>query len=359
LNEADLQAALLRVVVDRAPAAVPDATTVLAWESFAAGERVLPLLYELLEREPTDVTDDQREEIQLRQEAVQSRCVTLEHHAIESSSELARRGVRTAILKGIATAHLDYPDPSWRDFADVDLLVDPEDRARATTVLERGNWVQRYALPQGHERFTHAITFVRDGIELDLHQRIGHRSLGLLVPTTELLDRTVAFEVGGHTVRALADVDRLIHSAIHAVTSRRPTRRLSSTADVLLLTQRCASRAAEVLERSERWRMRPLLERAATEAFRAAQLPIDARWLEAMGRPTRRRDRLVEWAYLADRRRPLVEELAYLRLLPNWSARRRYVSGYFEVGADYAEQHGRASIGSQIRYAFAKLRSKA
>jgi hypothetical protein len=340
---------------------IPESATWSPWVSLARLEHVATLLYHLVDTVPTDLTEYQREEIRLRQQAVLSRCVQLEHELLDVAGMLAEHGIRAAVLKGVATARVDYQDPSWRQFVDVDVLIDPLDRIEATSVLQRAGWSQGYALPKGHELYTHAMTLVRERserVELDLHQHIGHRALGVLVPTRELLDRAVTFEIAGVELRALDEIDRLIHSAIHMVASRGPNRRLSSVADVLLAAERRPHLAREVLARAERWRVRSLVERAVLDAYELAQLQVRTEWEEAMLRPVRRRDRLVDRAYLSPVRRPVTEELAYLRLLPGWGDRWRYVCGYLATDDDYAQQHGRRSVGAQIGYVARKLRSR-
>ena len=54
-------------------------------------------------------------------------CVRLERVALEVTADLAAAGIETRLLKGAATARLDYDDPSWRSFGDVDLLVRSDD----------------------------------------------------------------------------------------------------------------------------------------------------------------------------------------------------------------------------------------
>ena len=82
------------------------------------------------------------------------------------------------------------------------------------------------------------------------------------------------FEVAGAQLRALDDIDRLIHATIHAVTSRGPTQRLSSLADVLLLADRRPQLAAEAIARAERWRVRSLIELGIRDAYEQAQLAV-------------------------------------------------------------------------------------
>ena len=359
MNEADRRAALLRVVVGRPGPVVPDSETWDAWMWLARSDRVSPLLFALVDAVPTDLTDEQRHDVRNLQGAALSRGVRLEHHLLVVTQLLTSQGIQSVVLKGGATAHLDYPDPSWREVGDIDVLVDPADLPRAVALVEGDGWIQGYALPAGHEEFTHTITFVHDGDELDLHQRLAHRALGLLVPARALLDRAITFEVAGVELHTLDDVDRMIHAAIHAVSSRGLYRRLSSEADVLLLASRQVDAAGEVL-RQRGIAAGPGDRRARVrDSCAAAQLDVFPEWSRAMRRPMGRRDRLVERAYLGRSRRPVTEELAYLRLLPGWGHRWRYATGYFAVGPDYAAQHGRSGVRAQMRYVASKLRSGA
>ncbi|HEX5586136.1 MAG TPA: hypothetical protein VFZ17_02415, partial [Acidimicrobiia bacterium] len=114
--------------------------------------------------------------------------------------------------------------------------------------------------------------------------------------------------------------------------------------------------ADDVLARAERWRVRSVVERGVLDAYAGAQLDVPTAWIDAMRRPTRRRDRLVDRAYLSARRRPVVEELAYLRLLSGWRGRWQYVRGYFATDPEYASQHGRSGMRAQAKYVVSKLR---
>jgi hypothetical protein len=159
-------------------------------------------------------------------------------------------------------------------------------------------------------------------------------------------------------VHALDPRARLVHSAIHAVSSSGLTRHLSSVADVLLGTALHVGDAAEVLADAESWQVRSLLERAIEVSHSEAHLELDPAWLAAMASPVRRRDPLVDLAYLGPRRRPALEELAYLRLLPAWSDRWRYVRGHLVARGDPNEPNGRRSAWAHARYVAGKLRPR-
>jgi hypothetical protein len=57
--------------------------------------------------------------------------------ASEAAGLLARNGVRTVVLKGMDTAFSIFPQPGVRPLSDIDLLIDPADRARAGALLSQ------------------------------------------------------------------------------------------------------------------------------------------------------------------------------------------------------------------------------
>jgi hypothetical protein len=328
------------------------------WVELARTERVLPLLHHVVSSSGSDTAPALHEEADRFQLDVMATLVRFEHDLLGIAEVLSSGEVVFAVLKGVATAHLDYPDPALRQFADVDLLVAPKDLDRACTLLGTLGWIQAYALPRYHERFTHAVTLRSDRkVEVDLHQRLAHRALGELLPTRDLLANAVQFELAGRTLSALSKSDRLIHAAIHTQTSRPPYRRLSSSADVLVLTDQLADEAGLVLARAEAWRVRPLVEAAIRSAYDEASWPVPPPWVAAMSAPMHRRNRLVERAYLSERRRPLTEELAYLGLMHGWRDRAAYVRGFFFTDPDYSAQNERSGLVAQTRYLWSRLRS--
>lgn len=351
------RARLLRAAVGRTGPVEPDAADWATWVGLATAERVLPQLHQIAcatdELDPSQL--DQSRAIQLD---VAATMVRLEQRLLTVDEVLSGAGIRFAVLKGTATAHLDHPDPALRQFGDLDLLVDPAQLPAARAALEGRGWHQAYRLPRHHEAYTHAITFSDGSLaELDLHQRIAHRALGRLVPTAELLAGLDTFELAGGTVPALSRNDRLLHAAIHAVASRGDYRRLSSGIDVLVLTELTASDAGRVLERAAGWGVAPLLREGIRRVHEEAQLPLPEPWSAALAHPAAGGDRLVTAAYLGVGRRPALEELAHLRVLPGWRDRWRYLSGYFVIGRDRASGGGqREGLVTRVRYLWSRAR---
>jgi hypothetical protein len=351
LNAGEVRSALLRAAVGEVAGPVPSADDWSTWLWRARFERGIALLARLVELAQPELPDEALDDLRQYQASAMARCLRLEHHMLRVTRQFATAGVGSVVLKGGATSHLDYADPSHREFSDIDLLIHPAHRELACQVLAAAGWEQGYALPTGHERYYHAITFVLDGMELDLHQRISHRALGLRIRVDELLDRQQQFHIAGSSVSSLHPVDRLIHSAVHAATSTDPrNRKLCSTADVLVHVRSLEARAAEVLAQAEHWRVRPLVQHGITETFRQAQLELPRSWPAAIREPIRSRDRLLDRAYGDAVRHPVLEELAYLRVMPNWRDRWGQVSGYLRTNDLYVRQHHRSSGWAQLRY---------
>ena len=56
--------------------------------------------------------------------------------SVTASELLSSAGIRHAVLKGCATAQLDYPDPALRVTGDVDVLIGRDDYSLAIATLE-------------------------------------------------------------------------------------------------------------------------------------------------------------------------------------------------------------------------------
>jgi hypothetical protein len=164
--------------------------------------------------------------------------LVLERMLIDTRRRLARAdGIEPIVLKGPAVAHLDYPDPLWRDFGDIDLLVPaPQIRATIAAVESAGG---RRPMPEVRpgwdRRFAKSITLLdREGYEIDLHRTIAPGLFGLRVDPVRLFGHPDRFSVGGETFHALAPGARLLHACLHVAAGNREAR-MSSVVDVALL----------------------------------------------------------------------------------------------------------------------------
>ena len=133
---------------------------------------------------------------------------------------LGSQGIVPIALKGTSFLPRFYRSFDERTLDDVDLLVEPDDAARAIETLERAGW----AAPGGRER-THwlrssfEMPMVSPGpvtVALEIHWSLGQERR-YAVPVAALLDRAVAQEIAGRGIRRLDDVDAATHLLLHHV----------------------------------------------------------------------------------------------------------------------------------------------
>lgn len=175
-----------------------------------------------------DATGDQRHQIQERWAANQLHCLRVERLLVEAARILDDAAIEFRVLKGVAVAHLDYPDPSYREFGDADILVRSCHYARALEVLEEGDHLFG-RLELGSNPFaTKAATLITpQRLMLDVHCRLALGGLGASEPAV-LFEASQVIEVAGHILRAPPRSARLVHASLHHFTSvpvRRGTHR--------------------------------------------------------------------------------------------------------------------------------------
>lgn len=163
----------------------------------------------------SDPTPDIREshEIALRQS------LDAEAHSVRVTRRLSELGLENAVLKGLATAHLDYPSPSLRVTGDVDVLVRRNDIETVVSELGRDGYLR--TLPpfsaSWERRFSSSVTLAAPaGPEIDLHISLIQGELGRRLDADSLLRRGSGFELAGRTIPALDIFGRLVHACAHS-----------------------------------------------------------------------------------------------------------------------------------------------
>lgn len=161
-------------------------------------------------------TPDQREEAERyailgARHALQQEAELLDVHA-----RLLAAGIEVRVLKGLAVAHLDYLDPSFRASADLDLLVRSECLDDAVDLL--GTVGYRRELPERRPgfdaRFGKDVTLqARNRYEIDLHRLPLAGAIGLSLDLEALWSEHSTFHVGGVKLRALDAAGRFAHAA--------------------------------------------------------------------------------------------------------------------------------------------------
>jgi Uncharacterised nucleotidyltransferase len=229
--------------------------------------------------------DGQRNQLEELLQSWLANALRVEALLLGAIEVLDAAGIEHRVLKGVALAHTVYPDPSWRVFADVDVLLPSGAFTWAVETLGRELGTRRDApeLRPGFEtRFgKEALLRTADGLELDLHRTFVEGALGLTVHLPDLFASGQTFDLGGRPLTTLPPPQQLLHAAYAAVLGDWPPRR-SAQRDVAQIVLAFDPPPAEVLELAGRWRARAVLARALTGTWEAL----------TPGPPPR----LVEWA---------------------------------------------------------------
>jgi hypothetical protein len=217
---------------DRSVVSIVDVDRFLA---VVAHQRVSGLVLEAFDAGAVgDASDDLRSRLVDAHLDALRLSLAVEAASVHVADLLRAASIPFAVLKGCATAHLDYPDPAPRITGDVDLLIARDDLTVALAVLDRAGrrrvhppfrsgWEQRYGKD--------IIVTGDDGMEIDLHLALVEGWFGIRMPTAPLLARRADYEVAGRTMPALDTLGRLLHACIHTASST-PVR-LGSAADVV------------------------------------------------------------------------------------------------------------------------------
>jgi hypothetical protein len=176
-------------------------------------------------------------------------------HQINAS--FTAKGIRFAALKGPVLSEHVYPDPSWRSYGDLDLLVAPSDAVAARDALLA---LGARIVPGQDEIHDHGL----DGeialelpgpVYIDLHHDLINDAkvrAGFSVPTGELLMRTRTVDIGGQLVPTFDATDQLLHLCLHAALS--DGRRFVWLLDIDQAVRRDPPDWARLVIRAERWR---------------------------------------------------------------------------------------------------------
>ena len=272
--------------------------------------------------------------------------LALERQLLVLASAFDETAIETVVLKGTATAHAFYPDPSWRSFADLDLLVRTRDWRRACALLTELGF--RRELPEPRpgfdERFGKAATHVgRDGVRVDLHRTLVIGPFGLWLDPDDLFERTVRFGLGGRSLLRLDDTSSLLHACMHASLGSRPPL-LVPLRDVLQIAWRGDVDWEALAELVRRWKLRAVIR----HAFGEASAQLQAGLPEVAGRliemePDARERRALE-AYTTTRRRRGGTALSAIQAIPGLRGKISYVRALLVPDPEFLDvrEDGRA-----------------
>jgi Uncharacterised nucleotidyltransferase len=193
-----------------------------------------------------------RLEARLESEALQG--VSLERELLRLAPFLERFGA--VVLKGPALAHCAYPDPAWRPFTDLDVLVPA--RSIPDAVADLGRLGYRRTRPDpspGYAvRVGKATTLTHEtGLVVDLHRTLVAGVVGETIASDDVLRGRQTLWAGAVAVPSPAWSAHLVEVALHAVLGDGLGRALSIR-DVAQVAAHPAIVAADVMELTRRWR---------------------------------------------------------------------------------------------------------
>lgn len=149
------------------------------------------------------------------------RCLVFSTELARIAEQCEGDGIRLVALKGPTLAAL-YPEPSWRVFGDLDLLIAPNQIEGAVEGLARLGYLS--AEPPSMRRarrdyrtweFELPLVHRDLGVHLDLHWRLLPRGFPAHLPVEDLMNRTETVAIEGTPVRVLEPADQLLFLSAH------------------------------------------------------------------------------------------------------------------------------------------------
>ncbi len=256
----------------RVPALPPQPLGERAWSDLRLAiryQRLTGLAVQAADAGELPATPAQREELVEEHVEEMAHAVRLEQHIVRLSEILDDHAIRFVVLKGSAVAHLDYPDPALRSFADVDILFRPDDLDRALEVLTR-NGYPRFTPPPVAEfdrKYGKGATLLsQDNYEIDVHRTFAMGPYAHTVDPGDLWEGVTPFHIAGRDCFALGTEQRLLHGCFHAVVGN-PHDRIQPRRDVAEMFLYGSYDCQRLLDLAARWQALPVVARALTETW--------------------------------------------------------------------------------------------
>jgi hypothetical protein len=301
-------------------------------------ERLTGLAVQAVEDGALELTDVQWDELLERHRRAMAWCLGLEARLLQVADALDAADVPFLVLKGPVLAHTVYPNPSWRPFGDIDILVKTKDWRRACAVFEEGfGWPRRMPEPRRgfDERFGKSAVFeTEQGQEIDLHRNLAQGPFGQWIRAEDLFDRISQLEVGSRVFPIPDPVGRLLHGVIHAVLGS-ATSPLLALRDVIgaglcLDTELDAFRLL-----ASRWSVRPVVA-IANDRARLQLGHGGATWMSQAGSGSRERKALRALsAHTKSDGRHAAMQLAMIRSISGWRSKLKYIGDVVAPGRPF------------------------
>jgi hypothetical protein len=289
------------------------------------GQRLTGLAVAGAESGWLELTEEQGEQLLERHRMAMMQALALERWLLRVSVAFQAAAIESVVLKGPALAHTVYPNPAWRPFVDLDLLVRGREWRRACEVLAGLGF--RRDLPEPRrgfdERFGKAAAHTGpDGLSLDLHRTLVVGPFGLWMDPEELFERTSTLRLAGRDLRRLDDTAVMAHAGMHAALGWWPP---------LLLPLRDVAQVAwkgnvdwdALAGLARHWRLTAVLQ-LAVESARTIGLGMPPEAARVLEGTSRRVERRALKAYTTDRWVGGGTAVATLQAIPGLRAKLSY-----------------------------------
>jgi hypothetical protein len=338
------------------PPAAPYAITPGAWNDLLTilrMQRLCGLAVQATEDGVLALTPEQADELLEHHEMQLGIDLRVEQLVLAALSALTTAGIDARLLKGPATAHRFYADPSLRSFGDADILVPRPDFRAAIAVFEQRGFTRKSPPPRPwFDRYVKAACLLTaDGMQLDLHQRLADGPYGVTGGTDALFrDRPDYVTIGTTPVPCLSPPIAFIHACIHAALGD-PSPRYVSLRDVAQIL-RSDLAVSEVTSRVAAWQLDAVVARALGLVERwlghRCDGPIAARYREYQPSP---RDRWRLTPYLSTGPRFEQQTAAAFWALPSLNDKVAYAAALAFPSRRYLRARGMTYRGRVHRAA--------
>jgi hypothetical protein len=335
-QKAVLSVGLVKTDNGSEPAAVQDDD----WRSFIAwlvARKLTGLGLAACQLGHLQLTEEQSTELLDSHRSAMVHALVLERLLLDLANAFDQTGIEIVVLKGPAFAHTAYPDPSWRSYGDLDVLVATSNWARSCELLSELGYRRRFPEPRPgfSERFGRTAAHVNGaGYEVDLHRTPAAGPFVFWLDPGELFEHTSSFTIGDVRLNRLTDTVALLHACMHATFGFRPPLPVPLRDIAQIAT---ASRVDWDLaqELARRWKLRAVVEyalHAASETLCIDPLPgWDA---SAADRPSRKERRALE-AFTTERRNHGGSARAALGAIPGLRAKVAYARALLLPSRDF------------------------
>ena len=291
-------------------------------------------------------------------DAWQADALRMERLLIAVTPAFENAGIDTRVIKGPALAHTVYPEPSWRTFGDLDIVVRGEQLADARALL-----VERFGAtdpfpevrPGFDAEFAKDVMLRIDRTEIDLHRTVAPGPFGMRIPTAELFDNPTACTIAGTTLQTLSPVATFVQVCYNAALGDVPPR-LMSLRDVAQVQHHHQLPLDDIVELADRWGGTAVVAAAVTQAWDTLELePCELSGWAAAYEPSWLDTKLL--AASVSEQRSYTRAIASVAAIKGPTAKLRYLSAVLRPSDDYLDARN-WSRGAHVRRAIDRLKPR-